>query len=271
MFYLCSELENTVLGIFAYKMNTIGVRLKRDSSIIETKDIVCQKWSDLTPGNIEFSCVRDGKKMVLETDFELQSLACYCCVKYIASIVIEVSLGNGSKSVSYSVDRGVSASSSSNIYDEVQSAEPLCLASGSNIVTLIGVGQIFKGGAEDFRNTLLLYCITNGYRVVYVKNCPRRITVECYLKSQTNCTWRVHASLKYGLPGFFMIKKMQGVHSCGAGFTDVNHPAVSSKLVKALVLNHVRKNPMIKTKDIQDRFLVDYGVLLSYYFAYSGK
>ncbi|KAF5195334.1 Zinc finger protein, partial [Thalictrum thalictroides] len=63
---------------------------------------------------------------------------------------------------------------------------------------------------------------------------------------------------------------MEPNHTCGAVF-DVNNPPMTSRLVKFLMLEHVRDNPLINAKNIIDHFRMEYGVLLKYYFAWSGK
>ncbi|KAF5191592.1 hypothetical protein FRX31_018821 [Thalictrum thalictroides] len=59
-------------------------------------------------------------------------------------------------------------------------------------------------------------------------------------------------------------------HTCGAVFV-VNNPPMTSRLVKFLMLEHVRDNPLINAKEIINHFRMEYGVLLKYYFAWSGK
>ncbi|KAF5185011.1 Zinc finger protein [Thalictrum thalictroides] len=63
---------------------------------------------------------------------------------------------------------------------------------------------------------------------------------------------------------------MEPNHTSGAVF-DVNNPPMTSRLVKFLMLEHVRDNPLINAKNIIDHFRMEYGVLLKYYFAWSGK
>ncbi|KAF5182296.1 Mudr family transposase [Thalictrum thalictroides] len=53
-------------------------------------------------------------------------------------------------------------------------------------------------------------------------------------KEQDGCKWRIHASPKYGLHNFFVIKKMGPDHS-GGGVIDVKNPPMTSKLVKFLI------------------------------------
>jgi len=64
---------------------------------------------------------------------------------------------------------------------------------------------------------------------------------------------------------------MHPIHSCGASIVDVNHPPVLSNLVKILVFNFIRSNPLMKTKDIIHLFKTEYNTILSYYFLYTGK
>lgn len=51
--------------------------------------------------------------------------------------------------------------------------------------------------------------------------------------------------------------------ACGAQLMDVHDLLVMIKLIKAFVLNHVYKNPMMETTKIQDCNLIDYSFKLS--------
>lgn len=97
--------------------------------IIEVKEIVCEKSYDLAPMKIEFSCVRDGKRIVIEYGFKLQNLVYFCCAK---SINFYWFLFDGSvEELSHSNGHGSSISSSS-VYDVVDSDAILRLLTMSN-------------------------------------------------------------------------------------------------------------------------------------------
>jgi len=139
------------------------------------------------------------------------------------------------------------------------------LRDDSNRSVFTGIGQQFPGGVTEFRLHLMIYSIKNGYKLDLIKNDRERVTAVC---SRSKCCFRIHASLKFNLPSYFVKKIFQPDHSCGAGIFDINDPPVTSKLIKLLVYDHIQSNPLMKTKDIINLFHTEYGIILKYYFAY---
>ncbi|KAL5711160.1 hypothetical protein ACHQM5_021649 [Ranunculus cassubicifolius] len=114
-------------------------------------------------------------------------------------------------------------------------------------------------------------CMHNVPKVKLIKNEPSRVTAECITKDVSGCCWRVHASKKSNMGSCFVIKKMEASHICGAGVKNRQHPPMNSKLVKSVVMDMVRANPLLKAKDIMTHFKMMFGVELTYYFANQGR
>ena len=60
-------------------------------------------------------------------------------------------------------------------------------------------------------------------------------------------------------------------HTYSITFKDLRKPQMTSQVVKSTVLDLVRDRPLTKPSDIIDYFRREFGVTLSYYFAYTGK
>ncbi|KAF5201281.1 hypothetical protein FRX31_009133 [Thalictrum thalictroides] len=128
------------------------------------------------------------------------------------------------------------------------------------------VRQVFDGGVEEFRELLVLYSIETGFSYIFKKNDRKRVTIVRKKKVDKGCAWMIHSVLKGGI---FSIEKMNDVHTCRPSYKDYNHPKITSKVVKKLILKSVADKSQIKPKEIQDTFRRDYGMKLNYYLAYT--
>ncbi|OVA05677.1 hypothetical protein BVC80_263g1 [Macleaya cordata] len=259
-----------ILAVFCYGRESIAFRIGLCSTIGQVNKFLCQKWSSLSPLSIELSFLRDGKKNLIETDAELQSLAAYVFAKKLNTFDIIVGVVESAcNALVYSEACNSSSSCVQNYDEQGEVRQPL---KSSYWATLLdSVGQTFPGGAEQFRTTLLKYSIETGFKVYMLKNDKSRVKAVCGMKDVTGCKWRVHASCPLNHPSLFKIKRLNSAHTCGSGFRDSRNPPMTKKLVKSLILNQVRDKPLIKPKEIVDIFKSDYGVTLGYYFAYAGK
>lgn len=259
----CSYGNLGVYAVVCHARDTIGVRINVHSTLKELTELVCKKWTTLMPSSFSFSFVRDNKRSLVDTDWDLQSLACCCESKGIFSVEIYVEIG-----VSSSSDTGGACSSSlsASFESEGEIRKPLRSDSWGSLIS--GVGQKFIGGAKEFRNSLRQYSIQSGFKYKFRRNERKRIIAVC---ASTKCYWTVHAVMKISCPKVFVISKMIDKHSCRKGFETFQKPAVSSELVKNLILDDVQRRPSIKPKDLVTKFSVEYGLKVKYYFARMGK
>ncbi|KAF9590233.1 hypothetical protein IFM89_032011, partial [Coptis chinensis] len=113
-----------------------------------------------------------------------------------------------------------------------------------------------------------LYSIETGYKYQFSNNDPGRVTVYCVKKESTGCLWHVHAVSEFDS---FVIKTMHSEHFCGFVCKDVTSCLMSSKLVENLILEIVRGMPLVKPKDLMTTLKTDYGLDITYYYAYTAK
>ncbi|OVA07378.1 hypothetical protein BVC80_985g4 [Macleaya cordata] len=263
-------MDVNVLGVFSFNHETFGERIRLNSTISGLKNKICEIWNVLTPLSIDLFFIRDGKRYSIETDSDLQSLACFTFAKGETSVQILVGrIEVVSNSVVCSEVSSCHSITSSSYEQQGEVTQPLLSATWADVFT--HVGQIFGGGAKEFRMKVLQYSIESGYGIKLSKNEPKRVTVVCSKKEQLGCLFKVHACRKFNLPHLFMIKELNLNHTCGAGFRDTRRPPMSSRLVKCLMLKELMDNPSTKPKDIIKRFKTYYGVDLEYYFAYAGR
>ncbi|OVA01553.1 zinc finger protein [Macleaya cordata] len=237
-------MEVSILAVICFERDSFGVRIGLDSTVCYLKNVICEKWISLTPLSIALYFCRDNKKNVIETDLELQSLACFAHAKGEPSTDIFVSLVQHQGSTSASVQSEESSSISQ------------CL-------------RIFDGSIE--KKQPLKSDEWASYKWDFEKNDKQRVTVSCKNRKEFGCPWRVHASYKLNIPSKFMIKKMVPDHTCGVGLLDLKKPPLTSKLVKELILKDVRDKPSIKPLEIVNMFKREYGFETPYYYAHAGK
>lgn len=99
--------------------------------------------------------------------------------------------------------------------------------------------MVFFNGAEDFREFLMAYQIKYGYGLIFVRNSPDRISINCtWLKDGSK--FYLNASSDPGLLSQFFIRTYNFDHLCGAGLRDVNKVNISSRFVKSLIVDQIR-------------------------------
>ena len=245
-----------------------------NSRLIELKQAIQDKWPELRGVVFDLYCVRGDQRRVFEIDADLHAFLCYesALNKNTADIFINI-LEPPSESIQSS-SIVVGTSSSIETYclplNEVGGSEIPILKSASWRSIFIGVGQVFKGGAEEFRLSLKKYICETGYNLKNKKNDMSRITVECEKKSSQECGWFIHACISCG-DTKFEIKKCCLVHTCGGVVRDTTKPKLTSKLVNSVMIGSVRDKPTIKPKDLMLDFKRDYGLDMTYTVAYNSR
>ncbi|KAH7866332.1 hypothetical protein Vadar_019027 [Vaccinium darrowii] len=142
------------------------------------------------------------------------------------------------------------------------------VTSSSKVLGTVTIGQVFPGGANEFRTALKKYAIEVGFEFKYVKNDGARITTECANKEI--CQWRVHASVE-STNGYFYIRKLCNEHNCRVVITKSSNQRVSSDLVAQAIVGKVRgAESSTKPKDVMDFFNEYCGIKISYFHAWSG-
>ena len=254
-----------------YNNYSFGFQITIGLSIDVLKRSICQRWFDINPLHLDLFISRDDKEYVLDSDQSIQYMVCFAAVQHIDSIDIVARRSDAPNSLVLGNNSTTTSSSNcGSLESEAEShSEPHKSNAWENCIT--GVGQRFPGGADEFRTSLKKYAIHKGFKFEYKKNSSDRITVVCSRHKDKECTWRIHASPKFKLAKFFEIRKMVGEHTCGITFKDLRNPKMTSQVVKSTILDLIRDRPLTKPSDIIDYFRREFGVKLSYYFAYTGK
>ena len=272
--YNCRSHTPSILVCFIFRGNSYGVRLLQDSTLEFVKDLIISKWKKLQSTQWDLSYVKEKRKRNVESDFDLQALLCHCVFNKLDSIPINIdvkamssSISNTSTSISSNCTEDVSSEIVSSDEDSNGLLNILRMDRNSPVDIFTGVGQCFNN-VKDFRNKLILYQLVNGYKLNYIKNEKKRVTAKC---AQPKCKFRIHASSPITNPNTMIIKTMNKVHTCGAGVFDVNNPHISSRFVKELVMNYIRSNPSMKTRDVINQCNSEFKIVLSYYYAYKAK
>ncbi|XP_028116096.1 uncharacterized protein LOC114313866 [Camellia sinensis] len=143
------------------------------------------------------------------------------------------------------------------------------LLSAGWAVSITHVGQKFEGGIVEFRNALSMFSIECGFEFIFVKNDKVRVTAQCLFRETKGCMWNVHGRVE-NANGFFYIRKLNNVHTCGAEVRTMNHSRMSSNLVVDLIAEGVRDNPLTCPVHVVRDFKLGYGLRVSYCQAWLG-
>ncbi|KAL7239577.1 hypothetical protein ACSBR2_005471 [Camellia fascicularis] len=81
--------------------------------------------------------------------------------------------------------------------------------------------------------------------------------------------WNVHGRVE-NANGFFYIRKLNNVHTCGAEVRTMTHSRMSSDLVVDLIVEGVRDNPLTRPVHVVRDFKLGYGLRVSYRQAWLG-
>ncbi|XP_028085237.1 uncharacterized protein LOC114286284 [Camellia sinensis] len=91
-----------------------------------------------------------------------------------------------------------------------------------------------------------------------------RVTAQCLFRETKGCMWNVHGKVE-NANGFFYIRKLNNVHTCGAEVRTMNHSRMSSDLVADLIVEGVRDNPLTRPVHVVQDFKLGYGLRLRWY------
>ncbi|KAI5350246.1 hypothetical protein L3X38_003137 [Prunus dulcis] len=131
-------------------------------------------------------------------------------------------------------------------------------------------GQKFEGGVCEFRDKLAKYLIENYFKMKYLKNEPRRVTVVCAKKESNDCEWHVHA-VKSNINEILYIKNLNNVHSCSGLICEKRNKAMGSCLVSSVVNDKVRSHPLVRPIKLITDLKKNYVLDIPYHVAWYGK
>ncbi|XP_028077597.1 uncharacterized protein LOC114279543 [Camellia sinensis] len=131
------------------------------------------------------------------------------------------------------------------------------------------IGQKFEGGIVEFLYALSKFSIEYEFEFIFVKNDKVRVTAQCLFRETKGCMWNVHGIVE-NANGFFYIRKLNNVHTCGAEVRTMTHSRMSFDLVADLIVEGVRDNPLTHPVYIVRDFKLGYGLRVSYRQAWLG-
>ncbi|XP_026396947.1 uncharacterized protein LOC113291651 [Papaver somniferum] len=136
---------------------------------------------------------------------------------------------------------------------------------------LTDFGQMFEGGKDKFVDVMLKYQVESGYKVKLEKTDRKRYTVHCLFKEEKGCKWRFYSSLEVKNVHAFKCKTFISENSCGLACFDPSKLRMTKTFIKNVIKDDIRVSSKQKTSaDIQDLFLREYQVDLTYHQAYHG-
>ncbi|KAL7174163.1 hypothetical protein ACSBR2_033421 [Camellia fascicularis] len=131
------------------------------------------------------------------------------------------------------------------------------------------VGQCFEGGVAAFRLVLSKYAIECGFDFKFVKNDSVRVTAVCTLREQKGCSWLVHGRVQT-CNGYFYLKRLNNLHSCGAVVRTGKNNRLNSELVCNVISDRLRDKPLTRPTDVVFELKKEYGLNVSYHVAWLG-
>ncbi|KAK9273681.1 hypothetical protein L1049_018491 [Liquidambar formosana] len=147
--------------------------------------------------------------------------------------------------------------------------EPKILLTANWAQAIREVGQSFEGGVNEFRRVLKMYSMEVGFEYDLVKNTKERIIAIYKRRNTNNCMWHVYATLQK-INGYFYIRTLNNVHTCGAAVRTTKNSRMSSELVASLIRDKVRDKPLTRPTDVVYDFKVNYGLDITYHHAWWG-
>ncbi|XP_026417420.1 uncharacterized protein LOC113312903 [Papaver somniferum] len=116
------------------------------------------------------------------------------------------------------------------------------------------------GGVKAFRSAVDKYKMDTGHKIVILKNDKTRFTAKC---EEDGCAWRIHFGPVNGDTSRFVLKD-SNAHR-------LKSPAVTTKLVKHLIVDNLQGDPSLKSRQIMSLFKKTYGSNIKYHHARRGK
>lgn len=124
-------------------------------------------------------------------------------------------------------------------------------------------GQVFPGGANEFRKSLIKYSVEVGFGYKYLKNEPDRVMAECKFKLTAKCEWKIHATRDRPRPDF-ILRTFNNVHNCATNFGSSRKKKFNSKVIIDLITDDIRNMHGMSPRDVQSQVKDKFGVDITY-------
>ncbi|XP_028070891.1 uncharacterized protein LOC114273319 [Camellia sinensis] len=124
-------------------------------------------------------------------------------------------------------------------------------------------------GVAAFRLVLSKYAIECGFDFKFVKNDSLRVTAVCTLQEKKGCTRLIHGKVQT-CNGYFYLKRLNNLHSCGAVVRTGKNSRLNSKLVCNVIGDRLRDKLLTRPTDVVFDLKKEYGLNVSYHIAWLG-
>ncbi|KAK9279492.1 hypothetical protein L1049_013171 [Liquidambar formosana] len=263
-------MDDNICLMCSFGGSTCVMRTDLYTSFVDVQRFVLAKWRSLRLGRFDlFYSLFGHTKIMLENDEDLKNMFCIGSRYGILQFDIEVV-----NNCDMDLDNHCMENSRSLVGQEFDGRETDLLLSycfhkektllSASWVNLIKkVGQCFKDGVVEFRESLRKYSVEIGFDYDYVRNEPGRVTAECKMKERRGCMWQVHARMERS-NGCFYIRELNNVHTCGAALRTTKHKRMGSNIVSSEFVEVLRGKPLISPIEVRRDFKTKYGLDISY-------
>ncbi|KAK9291102.1 hypothetical protein L1049_009289 [Liquidambar formosana] len=215
---------------------------------------------------------------MLRSDYDLNTLISFACSSGLEHVNVSVHNGpfipqieydSGSQENDSTIEWSSGPQDGADMLSKYCHHEPKILLTASWAQAIREVGQSFEGGVNEFRRALKMYSMEVGFEYDLVKNTKEWVIAICKRRNTNNYMWRVYATLQK-INGYFYIRTLNNVHTCGAAVRTTKNSRMSSELVASLIRDKVRDKPLTRPTDVVYDFKVNYGLDITYHHAWWG-
>ncbi|KAK9275937.1 hypothetical protein L1049_023211 [Liquidambar formosana] len=203
-----------------------------------------------------FYSIPGRTKIMLDNDEDFKNMLCIGSRYGFLQFNIEVV-----KNCGMVLDNGVVGNSGSvvgqdffevetNLLPSFCSHKEKTLLSASWVNLIKKVGQCFKYGVVEFRESLRKYSVEIRFDYDYVRNEPGRVTTECKMKERKECMWQVHTRMERS-NGCFYIRELNNVYTYGAAIRTTKHKRMGSDIVSSEFVEVLRGKPLIRPIEVR--------------------
>lgn len=120
---------------------------------------------------------------------------------------------------------------------------------------------------ESFRTMLKKFAMYNNFALKHLKTCRTDVTAKC---GDSNCSWRIHASIVESGPQF-QVRTYNQNHSCSKTTTGLAHREATAEFIAEFIKERLQLHPNCTPKKIISDFQLEFGVVISYKKAWRAK
>ena len=131
--------------------------------------------------------------------------------------------------------------------------------------------EMWKGrkfsNRDSFREALAKAAMYDNFAMKRLRTSPTEVTARC---SESNCPWRIHATLVNSGPEF-QVRTYNGAHTCSKPMMGLGHGEATSRFIAMWIIDRLRIHESYTPKEIITDFSKEFGVQLSYKKAWKAR